>query len=92
MWGIGFAICVSVSAESDTQSTGKAQIRVSVLRVAVVVRELGGELRVEAEFLQLPVNLTSGAFHKLSPMFVAAPMRFQCVQRLRHTLELVLMM
>jgi hypothetical protein len=40
------------------------------------VGELGGELRVQAEFLELAVNLTSGAFHKLGPMFVAAPMRF----------------
>ena len=53
--------------------------------------QLRGELRVEAEFLQLPVDLAARTFYKFGSMLIAVSMRFQCVQRFCQTLEPVLM-
>lgn len=53
--------------------------------------QLRGELRVQAEFLQLPVDFAARTFYKFGSMLIAVSMRFQCVQRFRQTLEPVLM-
>ena len=55
---------------------------------------MGGELRVQAEFLELAVDFEARTFHKFGATAVQTVqplLLFQRFQRLRHTLEPVLM-